>query len=176
MDISMSEADVIGGDKVVSFHYRMYKIDDDGHKGDLLESSFGANPVFYLHGYGNVIAGLESAMAGKPVGAQFEVTVPPERAYGLRKPNALQRIPVKHLHLANKKQKLPPGAIITVQTDQGPRQVVVVKAGKFTVDVDTNHPLAGAILHYEIQIESIRNATPEEIGHGHVHGPGGHHH
>lgn len=172
----MSKATTITENKVVSFHYRMYKVDENGNRDNLLESSFDAEPVVYLHGHRNVIPGLEAATASKTIGEQFEVTVPPEQAYGLRKPESLQRVPIKHLHLANKKQRIPPGSVVTVQTDKGPRHVVVVKSGKFTVDVDTNHPLAGATLHYEIKIEDIRDASPEEIAHRHVHGPGGHHH
>lgn len=172
----MSEAETITNNKVVHFHYRMYRVEETGDKGNLLESSFDAEPVVYLHGHQNVIPGLEAAMAGKAAGEQFEITVAPEQAYGERKPNSVQRVPIKHLHLANKKQRIPPGSVVTVQTEKGPRHVVVVKSGKFTVDVDSNHPLAGATLRYEIQVESIRDASPEEVGHRHVHGPGGHHH
>lgn len=171
----MSETEVIGENKVVSFHYRMYRVDENGEAGKLLESSFDADPVVYLHGHHNVIPGLEAAMGGKTAEEQFEVTIAPEQAYGLRKPDSLQRVPIKHLHLANKKQRIAPGSVVTVQTDKGPRHVVVVKSGKFNVDVDTNHPLAGATLRYEIEIQSIRNATSEEVSHRHVHGPGGHH-
>lgn len=172
----MSETELIAANKVVSFHYKMYRVDENGEVGQLLESSFDSEPVAYLHGHQNVIPGLEAAMVGKKAGDVFEATIPPEQGYGLRKPDSVQRVPVKHLHLPNKKQRIPPGSVVSVQTDKGPRHVVVVKAGKFTVDVDTNHPLAGATLRYEIQVESIRDASPEEVGHRHVHGPGGHHH
>lgn len=167
---------VIAADKVVSFHYRMYKVDEQGQKGDLLESSSEGEPVYYLHGHRNIIPGLESAMAGKAAGEEFEVTVSPEQAYGPRRPDSIQRVPIKHLHLANKKQRIPPGSVVTVQTEQGPRHVIVLKSGKFNVDVDTNHPLAGATLHYEIKVEGVRDATAEEVSHRHVHGPGGHQH
>ncbi|MEX1032963.1 MAG: peptidylprolyl isomerase [Cellvibrionaceae bacterium] len=172
----MSEAAVVADNKVVGFHYRMYKVDDQGNKSSLLESSFEADPVFYLHGYRNVIPGLESAMVGRTSGEEFEITIAPEDAYGSRRDGSVQRVPIKHLHLADKKRKILPGSVVTLQTDKGPRHVVVVKSGKFTVDVDTNHPLAGATLHYDIKIETIRDASPEEIAHRHVHGPGGHHH
>jgi FKBP-type peptidyl-prolyl cis-trans isomerase SlyD len=172
----MSEVQRVDDNKVVSFNYRMYRVGGADTEGELLESSYDSSPVYYLHGYRNIIAGLESAMAGKEEGAEFEVTLAPEQAYGERKPDSIQRVPVKHLHLANKKQRIPPGSVVTVQTDKGPRHVVVVKSGKFTVDVDTNHPLAGATLRYEIKIEGVRDASEEEIAHRHVHGPGGHHH
>ncbi|MCW8195363.1 peptidylprolyl isomerase [Proteobacteria bacterium 005FR1] len=172
----MSEAQSVADNKVISFHYRMYRVDEAGKRGEMLESSDDSSPVYYLHGHRNIIPGLEAAMTGKKEGEEFEVTLAPEQAYGERKPNSIQRVPVKHLHLANKKQRIPAGSVVTVQTEQGPRHVVVVKSGKFTVDVDTNHPLAGATLQYEIKIDSVRDASEEEIAHRHVHGPGGHHH
>lgn len=168
--------EVIAENKVVSFHYRMYKVDEQGNQGELLESSAEAEPVFYLHGHRNIIPGLESAMVGKASGDEFEVTLTPGQAYGERQEGSLQRVPIKHLQLANKKQRIPPGSVVTVQTEKGPRHVMVVKSGKFNVDVDTNHPLAGATLRYEIKVENVRDATAEEIGHRHVHGPGGHQH
>lgn len=161
--------------KVVSFHYQLYRV-DDGERGSLLEESESGNPLVYLHGHQNIIPGLEAAMAGKKEGDKFQVTLAPEQAYGPRRPNAMQRVPIKHLHLANKKQRLAPGMIVSVQTDRGPRHAMVVKAGKFNVDVDTNHPLAGMTLNYDIEIVSIRDAEADEIAHGHAHGPGGHHH
>jgi FKBP-type peptidyl-prolyl cis-trans isomerase SlyD len=172
----MSEVQSVANNAVVSFHYRMYRVDEAGNRGELLESSHDNSPVYYLHGYRNIIPGLESAMTGRQAGEEFEVTVKPEQAYGLRRPDSLQRVPVKHLHLSGRKQRIAPGSVVTVQTDKGPRHVVVVKSGKFTVDVDTNHPLAGATLQYEVKIESVRDASQEEIAHRHVHGPGGHHH
>ena len=72
--------------------------------------------------------------------------------------------------------KIKAGDVVTINTDDGGKQAVVVKAGKFNVDVDTNHPLAGKTLTFDIQIESIREATEEELAHGHAHGVGGHHH
>lgn len=165
----------IGANKVVSFHYQMYRV-ENGERGKLLEESHAEQPIVYLHGHGNIIPGLEEAMQGKKEGDKFHVTLTPEQAYGPRRPNAIQRVPIKHLLLGNKKQRLLPGMIVSVQTDRGPRQVVVVKAGKFTVDVDINHPLAGMTLDYEIEVHSIRDADAEEIAHGHAHGPGGHNH
>lgn len=161
--------------KVVSFHYQLYRV-EDGERGKLLEESASDQPLVYLHGHQNIIPGLEDAMVGKKAGDKFQVSLEPEQAYGPRRPNAVQRVPIKHLHLANKRQRLAPGMIVSVQTDQGPRHAMVVKAGKFTVDVDTNHPLAGMSLDYDIEIVSVRDAQPDEIAHGHVHGPGGHHH
>jgi len=171
-----SDNNVIEQNSVVAFHYRLCKVDEAGNHSDWLESSFDDEPVYYLHGHRNVVRGLEAAMLGKKAGDDFSVTITPEEGYGQRQPNAVQRVPIKHLHLANKKQRLVPGSIVTVQTDQGARNMVVIKAGKFNVDVDLNHPLAGMTLHYEIKVESVRAASAEEISHRHVHGPGGHQH
>ncbi|MCB1614676.1 MAG: peptidylprolyl isomerase [Pseudomonadales bacterium] len=162
---------LIEKNRVVSFHY---SLSETG--GGLLEDSLNSNPVLYLHGAGGLIPGLAEAMEGHAVGDSFTVDLPPEKAYGFKRNDAVQRVPVKHLVLARKKQKLMPGMIVGLNTEQGVRDVRVIKPGKFTVDVDTNHPLAGLYLTFAINIVDVREATPEEISHGHVHGPGGHQH
>jgi len=161
---------------VVAFHYKLCEVTQDGNKSAWLEQSSGRNPLFYLHGHANVIAGLEQAMAGKNAGDKLSITLPPEQAYGLRHANSIQRVPIKHLHIPAGKKKLTPGAIVGVQTSQGVRSALVVKPGRFHADIDTNHPFAGRTLHYEIEIVSVRAASAEEIVHRHVHGPGGHPH
>jgi len=115
-------------------------------------------------------------MVGKKAGDSLSVTLSPEQAYGPRKSNDLVRLPIKHLHSAPPAKNLVPGVIVGVKTDQGVRNALVVKVGKFNVDVDTNHPFAGRTLHYQIEVLGVRSATPEEINHRHVHGPGGHQH
>ena len=156
---------------VVQFHYRL------SHNGEELESSHGGDPMAYLHGHANIISGLESEMEGKDTGDIFSAEVPAAKAYGTRHENAVQRVPIKHL-MGDKKQlaRLKPGMTVGINTEQGARQATVVKAGKFNVDVDTNHPLAGKDLTFDVEIISIREATEEEIAHGHAHGVGGHHH
>ncbi|MCH8533041.1 MAG: peptidylprolyl isomerase [Saccharospirillum sp.] len=153
---------------VVLFHYRL--TDDSGVE---IESNIETEPTAYLHGHGGIIAGLEKAMAGRESGESFQVTVPPEDAYGPRKPDAMQRLPIKHL-LGAKRWK--PGMIAQVQTSQGRRHVMVAKVGHKFADVDTNHPLAGRALTFDITISEVRVASAEEIAHGHAHGVGGHHH
>lgn len=153
---------------VVLFHYRL--TDDSGVE---IESNTETEPTAYLHGHGGIIAGLEKAMAGRESGESFQVTVPPEDAYGPRKPDAMQRLPIKHL-LGAKRWK--PGMIAQVQTSQGRRHVMVAKVGHKFADVDTNHPLAGRTLTFDITISEVRVASAEEIAHGHAHGVGGHHH
>lgn len=156
---------------VATFHYRLLNGDKE------LESSHGDDPMAYLHGYNNIIAGLEETMEGRSAGEEFTVTIPPEKAYGLRKEESVQRVPIKHLNNAKKlKGKIKPGMIVHINTEKGAKQATVVKAGRSVVDVDTNHPLAGAHLTFEINIDSVREGSAEEIAHGHAHGVGGHHH
>lgn len=157
-------------DSVVQFHYRL-----KDEAGELIESSADGEPMAYLHGHGNIIVGLEKAMAGKAAGDSFTATIEPSEAYGPLRENAIQRVPIKHLQGA-KKKKLQPGMTVWLDTDQGDRQVTVVKVGKFSADVDSNHPLAGKSLTFEVDVIEVRDATAEEKSHGHAHGAGGHHH
>lgn len=158
----------LGKNKVGRFHYSLSEPD-----GVEIENSHDGEPVTYLHGHGNVLPALEEALAGKAEGASLTVELPPEKAYGVRREDAIQRVPIKHLSHPG---KLRVGTIATVHTDQGHRQVTVVKVGKFNADVDSNHPLAGKALRFDIEIVEVRDASAEEISHGHAHGPGGHHH
>lgn len=159
-------------DKVVSFHYQMSDVD-----GTLLETSYEADPTLYLHGHRNLLPALESALEGKAVGEKTEVTLTPEEGYGLRKEGAVQRIPIKHLHNHEKlKNKIKVGMTVQVNTQNGPWDAVVLKVGKFNVDIDSNHPLAGKTLTFALEVVDVRDATPEELSHGHAHGVGGHHH
>ena len=151
--------------KVVAFHYTL-----TNDQGEQLESSRERQPMIYLHGAGNLIPGLEKAMAGRETGDQFQVTVAPADAYGERDPARLQRIPAKKF---GNTRDLKPGYLVSLQTKRGPVQAVVVKVGRFNVDVDLNHPLAGQTLTFDVEITDVREATAEEISHGHAHGPGG---
>lgn len=159
----------ISNNTVVSFRYRL-----QGSDGIELENNFDDDaPSLYLHGAGNIIPGLEQAMAGRQAGADFEVTLTPDQAYGQVQPNRLQRIPAKYL---KHEGKLRIGQAVRFNTDKGQRNATVVKVGKFAVDVDLNHPLAGHTLTFTIHIEDVREASREEIQHGHAHGVGGHQH
>lgn len=158
----------ISKDKVVQFYYTL-----KDEAGQTLESNVGADPVAYLHGHKNMMPGVEKALEGRNAGEEFSVTLPPEETYGLRKEDSEQRVPTKHL-MGAKKWK--PGMMAVVQTEQGQRQVTVVKVGKFMVTVDTNHPMAGKTLTFDLIIADVRDATSEEVAHGHAHGIGGHHH
>lgn len=165
----------IAKDTVVQLHYSLY---DD--QGNLIEStqSTGGDPVAYLQGHQNMILGFEKAVTGMEAGEQQSFTLEPKDAYGERKEGNEQRVPVKHLQGPNtsKKQKWRKGMVAWVETSHGTRQVTVVKVGRFMADVDTNHPLAGQALRFDVDIVNVRAATPEEIEHKHAHGVGGHQH
>ncbi len=153
--------------KVVTFHYSVFESD-----GSQAETSQGRDPLVILYGAGNIIPGLEKALEGKAAGDHVEVTVPPEEGYGERSDAALQRVPKKHFG----DTKLVPGQMLVAQTKQGSRPLKVVKVGMSVVDVDFNHPMAGKTLRFEVDIQDVRDATADEIAHGHAHGPDGHDH
>jgi FKBP-type peptidyl-prolyl cis-trans isomerase SlyD len=156
--------------KVATFHYRL--TDESGVKID--SSHDRGEPLTVLLGHGQIIAGLEQALEGHESGDKFEVKVPPEQAYGEHREGLIQRVPKKYFSNA---ERLKPGdSTILGMQDGGHRQVVVVKVGSSVIDVDMNHPMAGKTLSFDIEITGVRDATPEEIEHGHVHGEGGHHH
>jgi len=159
---------IIEKDKIVQF---TYKLTDTAE--NILENSDVGMPMAYLHGYDGLLKGLENEMTGRAAGDEFEVTLLPQDAYGARKPDAEQKIPMKHLQGAKKWKK---GMIGVVHTEKGNKQVTVVKPGKFMVVVDFNHPFAGKTLKFSVKIIDVRDATSEELLHGHAHGEGGHHH
>lgn len=156
-------------DTVVVFHYVLTE-----RGSSFREDSRSEEPVAYLHGHDNILSGLEGALVGKAAGDAVSVTLSPEQAYGAINPQLQQRISIKHLKFNGNKLKA--GDIAWVETQDGPRQVTVVKPGKFMAEVDTNHPLAGKTLTFAMEVVSVRAATEDEIAHGHAHGEGGHHH
>jgi FKBP-type peptidyl-prolyl cis-trans isomerase SlyD len=158
----------ISNQTVVSFHYTLK--DEDGTQ---LETSRDDHATQYLHGANSIIRGLEQAMSGREAGESFEVTVDAIDGYGLRSEASSMRVPAKHLVHQGKLKR---GQVVSMQTDQGKRTVVVIKVGRHMVDVDTNHPLAGKVLNFEVEITDVRAATEEEASHGHAHGIGGHQH
>jgi len=157
---------------VVQFYYTLTDTNDTQ-----IETNHGADPVAYLHGHGSMMPAIEAALEGKSAGETLHLTLTPEQAYGERKEGQQQRVPLKHLQgLPKGVRSWKPGMVAMVQTDQGVRQVTVIKPGLKMVLVDTNHPLAGKTLTYDIEVANVRAATDEEIAHGHAHGVGGHHH
>jgi FKBP-type peptidyl-prolyl cis-trans isomerase SlyD len=155
---------------VVTFAYTLSRPD-----GGRIESSRdeGGEPVSYLHGAGNIIPGLERALAGKAAGDTVQVTVEPADGYGERREGMIQRIPAKYLGGA---KNLKPGMQVPLRLEHGTQLVKVLKVGKFSVDIDANHPLAGQTLVFDVEITGVRAATDEEVAHGHAHGADGHAH
>ena len=158
----------INNKSVVQYHYTL-----TDETAALLDSTLGGEPPVYLHGAGNIISGLETAMEGKSKGDKFSVTLTSEQGFGRHKAGQIERMSVKHFRGA-KKWKV--GMIAAIDADHGAKKVTIVKIGKFMADVDVNHPYAGKTLIFEIEIADVRAATDEELAHRHVHGPGGHHH
>ena len=154
-------------DRVVRFHYT---VSEQGQPA--LESSEGNEPLAILAGRGNIIPGLDRAMDGHEAGDRFGVDVAAADAYGEKRDNLTQRVPKKHFG----EQRLEPGMQVVLNTNFGPRAVTIQKVGMSVVDVDLNHPMAGKDLHFDIDVVEVREATAEELEHGHVHGDGGHHH
>lgn len=154
-------------DRVVRFHY---SVAEQGQEP--VESSKGGEPLAILYGHGNIIPGLEKAMDGREAGDSFSADVPAAEAYGEKREGLTQRVPKKHFG----DQRLVPGMQVVLNTNFGPRAVTIEKVGMSVVDVDLNHPMAGKDLHFDIDVVDVREATAEELEHGHVHGDGGHHH
>jgi FKBP-type peptidyl-prolyl cis-trans isomerase SlyD len=158
----------IAQDSVVTIHYTLK---DDA--GEIIDSSVDAEPLAYLHGHGNLVPGLERELEGKDVGAKFNVTVQPQDGYGDYDKKLVQRVPRRALAgIAN----IRVGMRLQMQSAEGPRTVVITNLIGDMVTLDGNHPLAGKALNFEVEVTDIRAATEEELSHGHVHGPGDHHH
>lgn len=155
----------VAKDRVVRFHYALS--DEDGTP---IENSGGNAPLAVLWGHGGLIAGVERALEGRAAGDRFEIRVSPEEGYGERRPELVQRLPKKYF---SQPAKLKPGMVTQLDTERGPRAVTVLKVGMSVIDVDGNHPLAGRTLHFAIEVVDVREASREEIDHGHVHGDGG---
>jgi FKBP-type peptidyl-prolyl cis-trans isomerase SlyD len=154
-------------DRVVRFHYTVSEAGQEP-----MESSKEREPLSILIGHGNIIPGLEKALEGRETGESFGVDVAAADAYGELREGLSQRVPKKHFG----GQRLEPGMQVVLNTNFGQRAVTIQKVGMSVVDVDLNHPMAGKDLHFDIEVVEVREAKPEEIAHGHVHGEGGHQH
>jgi FKBP-type peptidyl-prolyl cis-trans isomerase SlyD len=159
-------------DRVVRFHYTVNERTAHEAGETPIESSADRDPLAILIGHGNIIPGLEKAMEGHEAGDKFGVDVAAADAYGEIKEGLSQRVPKKHFG----NQRLAPGMQVVLNTNFGPRAVTIQKVGMSVVDVDLNHPIAGNDLHIYGEIFDVREASAEELEHGHVHGDGGHHH
>ena len=158
----------ITADRVVLIHYTLK---DDA--GAVIDSSAGGEPLAYIQGHGNLVAGLEKALEGKPDGSKVAVSVTPDEGYGRHDSNLIQRVPKRSLQGAGAIKK---GMQFQGRTDEGMRLFTVTAVIGDMVTLDGNHPLADKTLHFDVQVVSVREATTEELEHGHVHGAGGHHH
>ncbi|MCA4896006.1 MAG: peptidylprolyl isomerase [Cytophagales bacterium] len=150
--------------KVASIHYTL-----TNNEGKILDSSSGREPLIYIQGIGNLIPGMEEGLEGKSKGEKLSLKISPEKGYGVKDETLTQRVP----RTAFGGQEVKVG--MQFQTNQG-GVVTVTHVGLSEITVDANHPLAGVELNFAVEIMDIRFATEDEIAHGHVHGPGGHHH
>lgn len=153
---------------VVSLDYTL-----KNNAGEVLDSSQGREPLLYLHGVGALIPGLENEIDGMEKGQSKTVVVQPEHAYGHRSDELLHVVPKSGFQGDEEMQV---GMQVQLETEQGPAIASISKIEGDDVTLDLNHPLAGEVLTFEISITDVREATADEITHGHVHGPGGHHH
>ncbi|NYZ63261.1 FKBP-type peptidyl-prolyl cis-trans isomerase [Luteimonas deserti] len=152
----------IAAARVASFHYTL--TDDTGA---VLDRSPDAQPLQYLHGAGNIVPGLENALAGRKAGDTLDVTVRPEEAYGLRNESMVQSVPREAFQGID---TIEPGMQFTAEGPGGAMMVTVVSADEAEVRIDGNHPLAGRTLHFAVEIAAVRDATPAEQASGSVDG------
>lgn len=151
-------------DMVAAIHYTLRD-----NEGTVIDTSSGREPLYYLHGAGNLIIGMEEGLEGKTTGDKFQLKISPAKGYGEKDPSMIQKVQ----RSAFGDQEVKKG--MQFSTNQG-HVVTVTEVGLDSITVDANHALAGVELNFEVEIIEVRNATTEELAHGHVHGPGGHHH
>jgi FKBP-type peptidyl-prolyl cis-trans isomerase SlyD len=155
-------------DSVVSMHYTL-----TSDAGEVIDSSSGGDVLVYMQGHGNLIPGLERELEGKQAGDKLKVRIAPVDGYGELDESLVQEIPRSAFGGVD---QIEVGMQFQAQSNHGPHSVTITKVAGDTITVDGNHPLAGQYLNFEVEITDVRAATEEELSHGHVHGPGGHHH
>lgn len=159
----------IAANKAVSIDYTL-----TNDAGEVLDTSAGGEPLVYLHGAGNIIPGLERELDGKQVGDELKVTIEPEDAYG---EFSADLVAVLGRNMFEGVDELEVGMQFHASAPDGGMQIVTITAlDGDEVTVDGNHPLAGQRLTFEVQVAAVRDATEDEIAHGHIHGDGGVHH
>lgn len=159
---------IAGKNKAVFMHYTL-----KNDAGEVLDSSEGRDPLGFIQGIGNIIAGLDKQIEGKKAGDTFSATIPPEEAYGHQNDDLIQTASKEEFKELG---DIKVGTRFHVQGPQGVAPGVITKIEGDTVTFDINHPLAGETLHFDVEITEVRDCTDEELDHGHIHGPGGHHH
>jgi FKBP-type peptidyl-prolyl cis-trans isomerase SlyD len=158
----------IATDSVVTIHYTL-----KDEAGNTLDSSAGGDPIAYLHGHGNIVPGLERQLEGKKAGDKLNVQVAPADGYGEYDKQLVQQVPRRAM---KEIPNVTVGMRLSAQTSHGTQTVTVTHVASDMVTIDANHPLAGKALNFEVEITEVRQATKEELSHGHVHGAGGHDH
>ena len=158
----------ISNNCVASFHYTL-----TDSTGKVLDSSEGQEPLSYLHGAGNIIPGLENALVGKAVGDKLNVSVAAAEAYGERDDAMVQQLDSS---MFSGIEQIEVGMEFHAETEHGLQVVTVTGVEGDQVTIDGNHPLAGVDLNFDVEVTDVREATEDEIAHGHAHGAGGHHH
>lgn len=155
----------ISKNSVVIMHYAV-----SDSEGTLIDSSYDHKPMAIIQGTGYLIPGLEDALIGHQTGDQFEVEVPCLQAYGERHEDYVQTVPKELLQGV---EELAVGTQLRATTDEGEQTVIVIDVTDDEVTVDGNHPLSGIDLSFDVEILEVREATEEELAHGHVHSEGG---
>lgn len=158
----------IAQNSVVTFDYTL-----TDNEGNVLDTSEGHDAFAYIQGHGHIIPGLETAMEGKTKGDHFEITIQPENAYGEYDDSLVAAIPRNQF---DPSLQIEPGMQFNAERDGKYYTLTVKEIENDQVIVDGNHPLAGYVLNFKVDVRDVRDATSEELDHGHVHGPGGHHH
>lgn len=154
----------IADNHVVTLHYTVKTTD-----GDIIDESESSEPLAFIQGSHYMIAGLEDALYGKQKGDKFDVTIEPEQAYGHRQDQLVQEVPADMFA----DMEVEVGMSFRANTEHGEQSVIIIDKDDETVTVDGNHPLSGMTLLFDVSIEDVREATKDEVAHGHVHGAGG---
>ncbi len=147
-----------------------YKLTND--QGEVLDQSTPDQPLVYLHGFSNIIVGLENALTGKSVGDKFQVSISPNEAYGVRNDQLVQAVPKEEF---GDEQDIEIGTAFQMDTPQGAMILTVIEISDTHYVLDGNHPLAGVNLNFDVEVTEVRAATENELSHGHIHGPGCNH-
>ena len=157
--------------KVVSIDYKL-----TNNKNETIDSSEGRAPLVYMHGNGNLIPGLEKELEGKASGDTLKVSIQPEEGYGVRDDKKRVEVPIE-MFKGVEVDEIKPGMQFQARNKEGAVELLTVaEINGDKVIIDANHPLAGEVLNFDVTVRDIREASAEELAHGHVHGPGGHHH
>lgn len=146
----------------VSIHYTL-----TNGAGEQLDNSRDAEPLVYLHGSGQIISGLEESLLGKSVGDKFDVTIEPANAYGEKREDMIQIVPMK---MFEGMDKVEVGMQFHADASQGVNVVTVAKVEGDDITIDGNHPLAGQALTFDVEVVDIRSATADELEQKHIHG------